>query len=139
MLRQILGHGVYQLSAALFLVFYADKLFDIPNGADLAKGDHEPSQHFTIVFNAFVWMQIFNEINARVIHDDLVFETDTMTIRGPIGALMRPFKGFFHNPVFICVIVGTAGAQVVITELGGQAIFTKPLTGAQWGLCLVSD
>jgi hypothetical protein len=29
-----------------------------------------PSQHFTIVFNAFVIMTLFNEINARKIHGE---------------------------------------------------------------------
>jgi Ca2+ transporting ATPase len=30
----------------------------------------EPSQHFTIIFNAFVLMTLFNEINARKIHNE---------------------------------------------------------------------
>ena len=30
----------------------------------------DPSQHFTIIFNAFVLMTLFNEINARKIHDE---------------------------------------------------------------------
>lgn len=138
MLRQIGGHSIYQLIVILFLVFYADQIFDIPNGGDLATGDDEqPSQHFTIVFNTFVWMQIFNEINARVIHDDLVFVSDSMTIGGPLGAFLRPFKGFFTNPIFVFVVIGTAVAQTLITEFGGHALFTEPLTGAQWGLCIV--
>ena len=137
MLRQIIGHSVYQLFVVLFLVFYGDIMFDVPNGGDLATGDdEEPSVHFTVVFNTFVWMQIFNEINARVINDDLVYQTDTVTIGGPIGALMRPFKGFFTNPIFVFVVVGTAVAQTLITEFGGRAIFTEPLNGAQWGCCL---
>ncbi|EGD82982.1 P-type ATPase [Salpingoeca rosetta] len=138
MIRQIGGHSIYQLAVILFLVFYGDKMFDIPNGGDLATGTPEsPSQHFTIVFNTFVWMQIFNEINARVIHDDLYFETSSgRIIGGPLGALMRPFKGFFTNPIFVCVVLGTAVAQAIITEVGGQALFTEPLTAGQWGVCI---
>eukprot|EP01070_Trichotokara_eunicae_P011798 Trichotokara_eunicae@DN7922_c0_g1_i1.p1 len=30
-----------------------------------------PSRHYTIVFNTFVWMQIFNLINARKIQNEL--------------------------------------------------------------------
>ena len=28
-----------------------------------------PSRHFTIVFNTFMWMTIFNMINAKMIND----------------------------------------------------------------------
>lgn len=30
----------------------------------------DPSIHFTIIFNAFVLMTLFNEINARKIHNE---------------------------------------------------------------------
>ncbi len=30
----------------------------------------EPSLHFTIIFNAFVLMTLFNELNGRKIHDE---------------------------------------------------------------------
>lgn len=34
-----------------------------------------PSRHFTIIFNTFVWMNIFNFLNARRIRDELnIFE-----------------------------------------------------------------
>ena len=34
-----------------------------------------PSQHFTLIFNVFVLMTLFNEINARKIHGERnVFE-----------------------------------------------------------------
>lgn len=35
--------------------------------------DHNaaPTEHYTIVFNVFVLMQLFNEINARKIHGQL--------------------------------------------------------------------
>lgn len=35
-----------------------------------------PSRHFTIVFNTFVWMQLFNFINSRRIRDEFnIFES----------------------------------------------------------------
>jgi len=37
-----------------------------------------PSRHFTLIFNVFVWMQIFNFLNARKIEDELnIFENIT--------------------------------------------------------------
>lgn len=32
--------------------------------------DYGPSRHFTIIFNTFVWMNIFNFLNARRIKDE---------------------------------------------------------------------
>ena len=32
--------------------------------------EYGPSRHFTIIFNAFVFMQIFNFLNARRINDE---------------------------------------------------------------------
>jgi len=44
---------------------------------DQTQSDYEnifpaagPSRHFTIIFNTFVWLQIFNFINSRRIHDE---------------------------------------------------------------------
>jgi hypothetical protein len=47
--------------------------------------------HYTIVFQVFVFLQIFNLINARKIGD---------------GEL-NVFKGFFNNKMFIIVMVLT--------------------------------
>jgi hypothetical protein len=43
------------------------------DGVDLYKSlyDVTPSRHLTIVFNIFVWLQIFNMLAARKINDEL--------------------------------------------------------------------
>ena len=46
-----------------------DHIFNIKSGL-YAPLFAPPSQHFTIVFNAFVMMTIFNEINARKVHNE---------------------------------------------------------------------
>lgn len=33
--------------------------------------DYTPSRHLTVVFNIFVWLQIFNMLAARKINDEL--------------------------------------------------------------------
>lgn len=55
----------------------------------------EPSAHFTIIFNAFVLMTMFNEINARKIHNE-----------------RNIFKGIFNNYFFVTIWIGCFGAQV---------------------------
>ena len=54
-----------------------------------------PNQHFTIIFNTFVMMTLFNEINARKIHGQ-----------------RNVFDGLGRNVVFVGIWVGTFLAQV---------------------------
>eukprot|EP00052_Salpingoeca_macrocollata_P027037 m.254621 g.254621 ORF g.254621 m.254621 type:complete len:1271 (-) comp22682_c3_seq6:83-3895(-) len=119
MARQMVGHSLYQLPILLILVFAGDKIFDIESGRQL---DHnaDPTRHYTIVFNTFVLMQIFNEINARKIHNQL-----------------NVFSGFFNNPIFVGIIVGTLAVQALIVEFGGRAFSVTGLTGVQWLVCIL--
>jgi magnesium-transporting ATPase (P-type) len=60
-----------------------------------AHGCGTRSQHFTIVFNTFVWLQLFNEINARKIHNE-----------------KNQFQGFMYNNMFLAVMIFTSLLQV---------------------------
>ena len=73
----------------------------------------------TFVFNAFVMMQVFNEVNARSTRFD----------RGV-------FNGLHANPLFVGVIVTTVIAQVVIVQFGGALFRTTPLGGREWLLSI---
>uniref|UniRef100_A0A8C3NF93 Calcium-transporting ATPase n=1 Tax=Geospiza parvula TaxID=87175 RepID=A0A8C3NF93_GEOPR len=74
MLRNILGHAAYQLLVIFTLLFAGEVLFDIDSGR-AAPLHAPPSEHFTIIFNTFVLMQLFNELNARKLHGERnVFE-----------------------------------------------------------------
>ena len=95
MLRFILGHGFYQLIIILILTFRGHTLFDIPYGF---TNPHEPSQHLTILFNTFVMMQIFNEINARMVHGE-----------------RNVFKNIFSNKLFSLIVFGTVIVQVIFS------------------------
>ncbi len=70
----------------------------------------------TFVFNTFVLMQVFNEINARSTRFD----------RGV-------FKGFFDNQLFLGVIVVSLVAQWAIIQFGGVVFRTTPLSAQLWG------
>lgn len=45
------------------LVVHGDTLFGVPSHFALAGA---PSEHYTIVFNAFVLMQLFNQVCAGI-------------------------------------------------------------------------
>jgi len=118
-------------------------MFDIDDGSNL----QEPSAHLTIIFNSFVMMTLFNEINARKIHGQ-----------------RNVFRGIFGNPIYYVIWVATliaqvrpefyAGSlwmvkdgtysvsliflfQVIIVQFGGLAFSTSPLHLEQWLWCIV--
>ena len=51
------GQSVFQLAVMYALVFHGDALFGVPPAAAVQG----PSVHYTLVFNAFVMMQLFNQ------------------------------------------------------------------------------
>jgi Ca2+-transporting ATPase len=117
MWRNIIGQSIYQI-VVLFIVLYAGAhIFEVQDGKDVAHG---ATQHYTMIFNIFVYCQIFNEINARsVSHDKL-----------------NVFAGFFDNFIFISVIVGTFIVQIILVQWCGPFATTAPLTVGQWFICI---
>lgn len=61
-----------------FKYFSGDKLIPNVDNGRWAKLGAPPSKHFTIIFNTFVLMTLFNEINSRKIHGERnVFKVTT--------------------------------------------------------------
>ncbi|ULT94267.1 hypothetical protein L3Y34_003619 [Caenorhabditis briggsae] len=119
MVKNILCHAIYQLIIIFVIFFYGDTIFGIPTGL-YAPLFAPPSQHFTLVFNAFVMMTVFNEINARKVHGE-----------------RNVFKGLAANRVFCVIWITTFIAQIIIIQFGGAWFSTHPLTLQQWIVCLV--
>jgi len=99
MLRNILGQSLYQLTI-MFIILYAGQLFlGVESTVAAVQQDphaaREPSAQFTLVFNAFVLMTLFNEINARKLHGE-----------------RNVFKGILGNPFFYFIWTGCFIAQV---------------------------
>ncbi|GMS91654.1 hypothetical protein PENTCL1PPCAC_13829, partial [Pristionchus entomophagus] len=69
MVKNIMGHAVYQLVILFFLLFWGETYRNFhPDSGD--PNSHLPTAHYTIIFNAFVMMTLCNEINARKIHGE---------------------------------------------------------------------
>ncbi|XP_070797628.1 plasma membrane calcium-transporting ATPase 4 isoform X4 [Pituophis catenifer annectens] len=118
MMKNILGHAVYQLTIIFTLLFAGEKIFDIDSGRNVPLHS-PPTEHYTIVFNTFVMMQLFNEINARKIHGE-----------------RNVFEAIFRNPIFCTVVLGTFVAQIIIVEFGGKPFSCSGLTLSQWFWCI---
>lgn len=63
--------------------------------------------------------QVFNEINARRIN----YEYDT-------------FANILHSPVFMFVIITTAGLQAIIINFLGSFFHVVPLDWIEWLVCI---
>nr|XP_009686421.1 PREDICTED: plasma membrane calcium-transporting ATPase 2 isoform X2 [Struthio camelus australis] len=118
MMKNILGHAVYQLTLIFTLLFVGEKMFKIDSGRN-APLHSPPSEHYTIIFNTFVMMQLFNEINARKIHGE-----------------RNVFDGIFRNPIFCTIVLGTFAIQIVIVQFGGKPFSCSPLQLDQWMWCV---
>nr|XP_041632659.1 plasma membrane calcium-transporting ATPase 2-like isoform X9 [Drosophila kikkawai] len=118
MMKNILGQALYQLVVIFGLLFVGDLILDIESGRgqELNAG---PTQHFTIIFNTFVMMTLFNEINARKIHGQ-----------------RNVIEGLFTNPIFCTIWIFTMISQVLIIQYGEMAFSTKALSLDQWLWCI---
>uniref|UniRef100_A0A672SQT8 Calcium-transporting ATPase n=1 Tax=Sinocyclocheilus grahami TaxID=75366 RepID=A0A672SQT8_SINGR len=118
MMKNILGHAVYQLIITFTLLFAGEKFFNIDSGRN-APLHSPPSEHYTIIFNVFVMMQLFNEINARKIHGE-----------------RNVFEGIYRNPIF-CFSCGLFLCSIIIiVQFGGKPFSCTALTIDQWLWCI---
>lgn len=113
MWKTIVGQSIYQSAVTFVLYFAGPRIFPYHT-------DHQVKLVGTLVFNAYVWMQIFNIYNSRQYDDHL-----------------NIFEGIFHNWLFMTVSSLMIGLQVLIVFVGGQAFAVVPLTGTLWAISLV--
>mmetsp|Transcript_58738 Transcript_58738/g.155402 ORF Transcript_58738/g.155402 Transcript_58738/m.155402 type:complete len:519 (-) Transcript_58738:1058-2614(-) len=92
----------------------------VPVRGDGTGHDSAESYRNTIIYNAFVWSQLFNEINARKIYNEL-----------------NPFEGVMGNTIFIGVLVVSALLQFLTVQFIPKAFRTVPLDGDDWAICLI--
>ncbi|GAB0136531.1 hypothetical protein EsDP_00004830 [Epichloe bromicola] len=123
MWKMILGQALYQL-AITFLLYYGSPkgILPLPGPDDIP----EPDQINTLVFNTFVWMQIFNQWNNRRLDNKF-----------------NIFEGISQNWFFIGISIIMCGGQVLIIFVGGAAfqIADPPsdpaIHGTLWAIALV--
>ncbi|KAE8718601.1 putative calcium-transporting ATPase 6, plasma membrane-type [Hibiscus syriacus] len=112
MWRNVIGQSIYQLIVLGILNFDGKQLLGI-TGSDATIVLN------TVIFNSFVFCQVFNEINSRDIEK------------------INIFRGMFSSWIFIGVMVATVAFQVVIVEYLGTFASTVPLSWQLWLLCIL--
>ncbi|GLT63138.1 hypothetical protein SLA2020_357220 [Shorea laevis] len=111
MWRNIIGQSIYQLIVLGILNFDGKRLLRL-TGSDATKVLD------TMIFNSFVFCQVFNEINSRDIER------------------INIFKGMFDSWIFLGVMVTTVAFQAIIVEFLGTFANTVPLSWQLWLLSI---
>ena len=131
--RNILAQSGFQLFVLCFILFNGSSIFQKEDGTPIKHGnvclnfrdeDDETSvcekwdyTHYTIVFNVFVFFQIFNEINSRSAHGNNWKAT---------------LKGFQNNIYFPLILIMVTGVQFCLVQLFGDFVKTTPLSTGHW-------
>ena len=109
MWKMIIGQAIFQVIATFILHFAGPLFLNYPE-----------AEMRTIIFNMFVWLQIFNQYNNRRLDNKL-----------------NIFVGITKNYYFIAMNVIMVGAQVCIVYFGKRAFSIVPLNGEQWAISVV--
>ncbi|XP_054803997.1 calcium-transporting ATPase 4, plasma membrane-type-like isoform X1 [Prosopis cineraria] len=112
MWRNIMGQSIYQLIVLAILTFDGKNLLRL-NGPDATRVLN------TLIFNSFVFCQVFNEINSR--------DMEKINI----------LRGMFDSWIFLAVIFSTVAFQAVIVEFLGTFANTVPLNRQLWLLSVL--
>ncbi|KAE9587701.1 putative calcium-transporting ATPase [Lupinus albus] len=115
MWRNLLIQAMYQVSVLLVLNFRGVSIL----GLGHEKHDHAIKVKNTLIFNAFVFSQVFNEFNAR--------KPDELNI----------FKGVTKNLLFMGIVGLTVVLQIIIIEFLGKFTTTVRLNWQQWLISII--
>mmetsp|Transcript_7833 Transcript_7833/g.7308 ORF Transcript_7833/g.7308 Transcript_7833/m.7308 type:complete len:524 (-) Transcript_7833:50-1621(-) len=122
MWRQILGQAIYQTFILILFLYAGPAMFHMRynryetptmvTSSNDAVGTipSNKSYHLTLMFNLFMMMSLFNQINCR-----------------KLGAQdFNIFERFFNNFLFLFILAAEFALQVLIVEIG---TFSKPFAG----------
>ncbi|RIA84092.1 hypothetical protein C1645_698910 [Glomus cerebriforme] len=112
MWKMIIGESIFQLVITLVLLYAGNSIlgYDTPE---------EQLQLQTVIFNTFVFLQIFNEINCRRLY-------------GKINVMKGVLRNKFLVIIFFIMVLG----QFLIVHFGKAAFQVTPLNITQWVICV---
>lgn len=109
MWRNLLAQSMFQIAILLTLQFSGESIFDVSE-----------QENDTMIFNTFVFSQVFNEFNARSMEKKNVF------------------KGIHRNNLFMGIVAVTIVLQVVMVEFLKKFADTTSLNWWQWLFCILT-
>ncbi|KAG9256889.1 calcium-translocating P-type ATPase [Emericellopsis atlantica] len=117
MWKMIIGQAIFQLVVILILYFAGPEILNYD------RSDHHKMRELdTVIFNTFVWMQIFNEFNNRRLDNKF-----------------NIFEGIHRNIFFIIINMIMVGLQICIIFVGSRAfaISDGGIDGTQWAISVI--
>ncbi|KAJ7227098.1 Ca-transporting ATPase [Mycena pura] len=116
MYKQIMFQSLYQITVTLIFHFLGSKILGFHDTTSNKKHDLTVQ---TLVFNAFVFAQIFNSVNCR-----------------RLDRKLNIFEGVLKNYYFMAITLIEIAAQIIIVFVGGSAFSVTPIGGREWGISL---
>ena len=123
MILNIVSQSIFQIIVLTIIIFYGDYIFGVPSDRELGHftWNNINGYHFTIFFNIFVYMQVFNSINARKLQKDEY----------------NVFTGIFGNWLYLLIQGIIVIGQIILVTFGGRAVRTHPLSLSQHFYCIL--
>ncbi|KAK4695948.1 hypothetical protein P7C71_g1894, partial [Lecanoromycetidae sp. Uapishka_2] len=115
MWKMIIGQAIYQLVVTFTLYYAGSSILGYSKSDKVLQTELN-----TIVFNTFVWMQIFNEFNNRRLDNKF-----------------NIFEDVHKNVWFFGINVIMVAGQILIIFIGGAAFQVKRIDGTQWAICIL--
>lgn len=124
MIRNLSIQAVYQLVVIFVILYAGESIFNIkddPNAAEwiLNEGGQISVYKHSLLYNSFIWCQIFNEFNCRRIGDE-----------------KNIFQGLGKCLPFIIVIVVTVILHFILFFFAGRVLKTIQITWYEWLICV---
>ncbi|OCH93080.1 calcium ATPase, partial [Obba rivulosa] len=113
MYKQIIGQSIYQTTIILIFHFLGNRILGLDNSS------HNNSVVQTLVFNIFVFAQIFNSFNCR-----------------RLDRRLNIFEGMLQNYYFMAITLIEIAVQILIVFVGGSAFQVTRIGGREWGIGL---
>ncbi|CAD8143054.1 unnamed protein product [Paramecium octaurelia] len=107
-----------RLRSGRFLTVTSENDFE-----DIFNEFRVPSRHYTFIFNAFVFMQVFNFINSRKLNDEI-----------------NVFSNICNNLMFVLIVFFIIILQIILVTFGSLAFSCYSyygLTIQQWVISLI--
>ncbi|KAI8057559.1 PMCA-type calcium-translocating P-type ATPase [Gilbertella persicaria] len=109
MWKMIIGQAIFQIVVTIVLLY-----------SDVLHYESDDPILQTIVFNTFVFCQIFNEINCR-----------------RIDSKLNVFHNILANRFFMFIFVFCIALQCIIVNFGGTAFQVVRIDGVGWAISIV--
>lgn len=111
MWNAICFQAICQYILLLLVLFLSPSILGIQSSIHMVEYSAEKAVHYTFFFNCFVYLQVFNFINARTLKKSEV----------------NPFHNICSNHIFWLIIVLTIVGQFIFVEAFGRPVRCTPL------------